>query len=203
MMIVPDGEDGSAGIVEGNGGAEEARRRRVIGVVADVIFGDEAEQEVLGEDHGLAHGLGFSLGEDDGLDGSLGEPLEHRPDLKETVLLLLLLRDPKRRRQRRRLSFGGSNGTRGEDGRAPEAGNGQSDGRHPGPATGSGGGEGGVDGEGRGGRRRHLHHHGRGRMRMLGRRVNLSLCFSLYLLSFFLSFSDERRWLYYYYRCCF
>lgn len=159
-MIVPDGEDGGAGIVEGNGGAEEARRGRVIAVVADVILGDEAEQEVLGEDHGLAHGLGFPLGEDDGLDGPLREPLEHRPHLEEPVLLLL--GDPKV--GRRRWSSGGSEGTMAEDGRTPEAGNGQSDGRHPAPATGSGGGggeEGGVDGEGRGTRRRHLHHHGR------------------------------------------
>lgn len=62
-------------------------------MLADVILGDEAEQEVLGEDHGLAHGLGFSLREDDSLDGPLREPLEHRAYMKETVPLLLR-RDP-------------------------------------------------------------------------------------------------------------
>lgn len=195
-MIVPDGEDGGAGIVEGNGGAEEARRGRVIAVVADVILGDEAEQEVLGEDHGLAHGLSFPLGEDDGLDGPLREPLEHRPHLEEPVLLLL--GDPKV--GRRRWSSGGSEGTMAEDGRTPEAGNGQSDGRHPAPATGSGGGggggeEGGVDGEGRGTRRRHLHHHGRreggNELGQLVNRLPRPVSSS--------SFLDESRWWWWWY----
>lgn len=64
----PDGPDGLSGAVDGDAGAEEAVWRAVLG--------DEAEEEVLGEDHVPTEGTGLPLREDDCLDGPLSEALE-------------------------------------------------------------------------------------------------------------------------------
>lgn len=71
-LLVPDGSDGLAGLVDGDPRSEKADE--------GALLGDEAEEEVLVEDHLLPQSARLPLGEDDGLDGPLGKPLEDGGD---------------------------------------------------------------------------------------------------------------------------